>query len=192
MPFLRFDESCGQGCRPRHAFGMVAVVLLTISLLMTLVNNAEAQTVPQPSARFVYLQVTPQVPMTSDYSYIGTFSVQFAYDDGVLNWGFRIAPKWVQEAGHSLVRFDYIVTTRGRQVGNYATHERPATYMFHSSMGRFKFSGDAPWTFHSLHPGGTIDIAATFSYIIPAPTFPGLSQGDEKHSFWGHYRVGIR
>lgn len=192
MPFLRFDKSCGPSCRPRAPWGMVAVVFLTISLLTITVNTAEAQTVPQPSTRFVYLQVTPQVPMTTDYSYIGSFSVQFSYTNNVLAWGFKIAPKWVQEAGHNLVRFDYTVTTRGRKVENYTTHQKLATYVFHSSMGRFKLTGDAPWTFHSLHSGGTVEIAATFSYIIPASTFPGLSQGQEKHSFWGYYRVGIR
>lgn len=192
MPLLQFDGRCGPRCPLRAASSIVATVLLTILLLTNTANMAEAQIGPRPSTRFVYLQTTPQVPMSGDNSYIGTFSVQFSYTNNVLAWGFKIAPKWVQEAGHDPVRFDYTVTTRGRMVENYTTHEELAVYVFHSSMGRFKFTGDAPWTFHSLHTGDTVEIAATFSYIIPTPPISGLSQGQEKHSFWGYYRVGIR
>ena len=118
--------------------------------------------------------------------------MQYRYGANGLDWWFRIAPKWVQEAGNNKVTLDFTVTTRGKQVNNYQTHTERATYFFHSSIDGFQFVGDFPWTSHRLHPGDTIDILVAFHYVVPAPNVPGLHTNALRHDFWAHYRVGVR
>jgi hypothetical protein len=60
------------------------------------------------------------------------------------------------------------------------------------SIDRFQFMGDAPWTFHRLHPGDTVDISITYGYLLPAANAPGLHTSAAMHDFWAHYRIGVR
>jgi hypothetical protein len=100
-----------------------------------------------------------------------------------MQWDFRIAQQWQNEAGKNPVHFEYHIYTRGKEVNAYRPHGEPASYLFHCSIGRnFQFIGDAPWTHHSLGIGDTVDIMATFGYSIP---------GVMAHDFWANYRIGI-
>jgi hypothetical protein len=134
---------------------------------------------------FVYIELRRQNPFAFDSSYVGLFHVQYSYWDASMQWGFRIAQQWQIESGNNLVRFEYLVYTRGKEVNNYRPHFEPSSYLFHSSIPKtFQFKGDAPWTYHSLRTGDTVDIIARFSYTIPgSPTL---------HEFWANYRVGLR
>src|SRR5216683_8443869 len=84
-----------------------------------------------PSTSFVYLNLSRASPSSTNPSYIGTFWVQYRYTSNSLDWWFRIAPKWVQEAGGNLVTFDYTVTTRGKKLNNYQRHERQRISSIH-------------------------------------------------------------
>lgn len=175
-----------------------AIVVAAVSVLATLTmvgpgaRAASAQVNPSPpSTSFVHVQLARLNPTTADTSYIGTFWVQYRYGSNALDWWFRLAPKWVQEAGGNPVTLNFTVTTRGKQVNNYQPHEKPATYFFHSSIENFEFVGDAFWTHHHLHPGDTVDISTDFSYRLPNAKVGGHSVLAQ-HDFWAHYRVGIR
>jgi hypothetical protein len=178
----------------RAAFFVVVLsIFATGQLTGPWAGRADAQVNPAPpTTSFLHVQLSGASPMSTNYSYIGTFWVQYRYGSSGLDWWFRLAPKWVQEAGTSLVTLGFTVTTRGKKVNNYQPHEKPATYFFHSSMGRFQFDGDAFWTDHRLHVGDTVDISTDFSYAIPAAHAAGLHTVPAEHSFWAHYRVGIR
>jgi hypothetical protein len=154
---------------------------------------AEAQVSPNPpTSWFVFVPLSPISPVSTNYSYIGTFWVQYRYGTNGLDWWFRIAPKWVQEAGNNKVTLDFTVTARGKQVNNYQTHTERASYFFHSSLDKFQFFGDFPWTSHRLHAGDIIDISVTFAYVVPAANGPGVHTVAFRHDFWAHYRVGVR
>lgn len=97
---------------------------------------ADAQVNPAPpSTSFVYVALSGATPRLTNPSYVEILWVQYRYGDNAPDWWFRIAPRWVQEAGSNLVTFDFTVATRGKRVNNYQQHKKPATYFFHSSMG---------------------------------------------------------
>jgi hypothetical protein len=168
------------------------VIGVTIVCLMFLGPPAFARvgprgvrsTGPESSTNFIYRELRRQTPFTYDSSYVGLFHVQYNYANSTMQWGFGIAKQWQTEAGPNPVEFEYHIYTRGKEVNNYGPHFEPASYLFHSSIGSsFQFKGDAPWTYHSLRIGDTVDIISKFTYTVP-----GILQ----HDFWANYRIGIR
>jgi hypothetical protein len=174
--------------RPRLLATGIAVVAFVVALWSSpaFATSSEVRLTPEPpDSHFVYIGLSAPAPASFNSSYIGVFHVQFNYAHPSLQWSFTIAQKWQVESQGRPVQFTYLVFTDGKQVNNYRPHTEAATYLFHSSVGAsFQFTGDAPWTSHSLHPAETIDIMLQFSYVLPGATI--------EHSFWGDYRIGIR
>src|SRR5260370_39178313 len=101
----------------RIAAFMVLIGLLVWGFAGPGASIAQAQVDPNPpTSSFIYIPLSPSNPVYTHYSYIGTFWVQYRYGANGLDWWFRIAPKWVQEAGNNKVTLDFTVTTRGKQV----------------------------------------------------------------------------
>ncbi len=169
---------------------LIAVVVLSSVFLASpaLAKGAPGGLGPTrvPSTtNFIYLETRRQTPFAYDSSYVGLFQVQYNYAHPSMQWGFTIAKQWQIESGQTPVRFEYHVYARGKEVNNYRPHTELASYLFHSSIGaRFQFKGDAPWTYHSLRAGDTVDIIARFAYTVPG--------ANSLHDFWANYRVGVR
>ncbi|HSV68005.1 MAG TPA: hypothetical protein VLJ59_19200 [Mycobacteriales bacterium] len=116
---------------------------------------------------FHYATLSPRKGIDAS-TQIGRFTAQVKYGHNAsLPFSWRLSARNQAEAAGRPVTTNMSLSV-GRRCTNwhYNTHVEPASYRFHSTLTKFNYCGDAPWTYHRPHPGYLVDINIVSTYPV--------------------------
>jgi len=106
-----------------------------------------------------FADIRPWAPSVSGDIPQFSAAVQFDYKNRTFQWGFRVSGAIQTQFPGAVVNEDGYFNINNRNAVITTHHYgKPIGYLFHGSVGDFRYSGDAPWTSHRVKQGDTLEL----------------------------------